>query len=40
MTYRFKSGVEVWPGKTRIAIGAMDTASHLVGFRTVNVDAR
>lgn len=40
MTYRFKSGVEVWPGKTRIAIGAMDTASHLVGFQTMDVDAR
>lgn len=40
MTYRFKSGVEVWPGKTRIAIGAMDIASHLVGFQTMDVNAR
>jgi VWFA-related protein len=40
MTYRFKSGIEVWPGKTRIAIGAMDVASHLVGFRTMDVEAK
>jgi hypothetical protein len=40
ITYRFKSGVEVWPGKTRIAIAAMDTASRLVAFETMDVDAR
>ena len=38
-TYRFKTGVEVWRGPTRIAIGVLDPASRLAGFRTAEVMA-
>jgi VWFA-related protein len=38
--YRFKTGVEVWPGPTRIAIGVLDPASRLTGFRTLEVLAK
>ncbi len=37
--YRFKTGVEVWRGPTRIAVGVMDPASKLAGFRTADVTA-
>jgi hypothetical protein len=40
INYRFKSGVEVWPGRTRIAIGAMDDASHMVAFATTEVETK
>jgi hypothetical protein len=38
--YRFKTGVEVWRGPTRIAVGVMDPASKLAGFRTADVMAK
>jgi VWFA-related protein len=38
-SYRFKTGVEVWRGPTRIAVGVMDPASKLAGFRTADVMA-
>lgn len=37
--YRFRTGVEVWRGPTRIAVGVMDPASKLAGFRTADVTA-
>jgi VWFA-related protein len=37
--YRFKTGVEVWRGPTRIAVGVLDPASRLAGFRTADVVA-
>lgn len=37
--YRFKTGVEVWRGPTRIAVGVLDPASRLAGFRTADVKA-
>ncbi|HYC60652.1 MAG TPA: VWA domain-containing protein [Thermoanaerobaculia bacterium] len=40
INYRFKTGIEVWRGPTRIAIGVMDPVSHLVGFRTADVNAQ
>jgi VWFA-related protein len=39
-TYRYKSGIEVPAGPTRIAIGVMDTSTNLTGFRTVEVLAK
>ena len=38
--YRFKTGVEVWRGPTRIAVGVMDPVSKLAGFRTADVMAK
>ena len=38
-TYRFKTGVEVPRGVTRIAVGVMDPASRLTAFGTVEVTA-
>jgi VWFA-related protein len=37
--YRYKTGVEVWRGPTRIAVGVLDPASKLAGFRTADVVA-
>jgi hypothetical protein len=39
-TYRYKTGIEVSPGRARIAIGVLDTATKLTGFRTVEVIAQ
>jgi VWFA-related protein len=39
-TYRYKTGIEIPAGPVRIALGVLDRASHLTGFRTVDVDAR
>jgi VWFA-related protein len=39
-TYRYKTGIEVSPGRARIAIGVLDTATKLTGFRTVEVVAQ
>jgi len=36
-TYRYKTGIQVSPGRARIAIGVLDTATKLTGFRTVEV---
>jgi VWFA-related protein len=40
VTYRYKTGVQVSPGRARIAIGVLDTATKLTGFRTVEVIAQ
>jgi hypothetical protein len=37
--YRYRTGVEVWRGPTRIAVGVIDPASKLAGFRTADVTA-
>lgn len=39
-TYRYKTGIQVSPGRARIAIGVLDTATKLTGFRTVEVVAQ
>jgi VWFA-related protein len=39
-TYRYKTGIEVSPGRARIAIGILDSATKLTGFRTVEVVAQ
>jgi hypothetical protein len=39
-TYRYKTGIQVSPGRARIAIGVLDTATKLTGFRTVEVLAQ
>jgi VWFA-related protein len=39
-TYRYKTGIEVSPGRARIAIGVLDPATKLTGFRTVEVIAQ
>lgn len=39
-TYRYKTGIQVSPGRARIAIGVLDTATKLTGFRTVEVIAQ
>jgi VWFA-related protein len=36
-TYRYKSGIQIPAGPTKIAIGVMDRASRLAGFQTVDV---
>ena len=40
VTYRFKTGIQVTEGPSRIAIGVMDTNSRLAGFRNVEVIAQ
>jgi VWFA-related protein len=40
ITYRYKTGIQVSPGRARIAIGVIDTATKLTGFRTVEVIAQ
>ena len=39
-TYRYKTGIQVSPGRARIAIGVLDNATKLTGFRTVEVLAQ
>jgi VWFA-related protein len=39
-TYRYKTGIQVSPGRARIAIGVLDNATKLTGFRTVEVIAQ
>ncbi|MFL6246824.1 MAG: VWA domain-containing protein [Thermoanaerobaculia bacterium] len=39
-TYRYRTGIQVSPGRARIAIGVLDTATKLTGFRTVEVVAQ
>jgi VWFA-related protein len=39
-TYRYKTGIQVSPGRARIAIGVLDTTTKLTGFRTVEVIAQ
>lgn len=39
-TYRYKTGIQVSPGRARIAIGVLDTATKLTGFHTVEVIAQ
>jgi VWFA-related protein len=39
-TYRFKTGIAVPHGKSKISIGVMDEVSRLVGFERVEVEAR
>jgi VWFA-related protein len=39
-TYRYKTGIQVSPGRARIAIGVLDTATRLTGFETVEVLAQ
>jgi VWFA-related protein len=39
VTYRFKTGIQVPPGPTRLAIGVMEPVSRLTAFRTVEVIA-
>lgn len=39
-TYRYKTGIQVSPGRARIAIGVLDSATKLTGFRTVEVLAQ
>jgi VWFA-related protein len=39
-TYRFKTGIVVPRGGSKISIGVMDQASRLVGFERVEVEAR
>jgi hypothetical protein len=38
--YRFKTGIQVRAGPTRLAIGVMEPASKLAGFGTVDVMAK
>jgi VWFA-related protein len=38
--YRYKTGIQVSPGRARIAIGVLDTATKLTGFRTIEVIAQ
>jgi VWFA-related protein len=38
--YRYKTGIQVSPGRARIAIGVLDSATKLTGFRTVEVVAQ
>jgi VWFA-related protein len=38
VTYRFKTGIEVPRGPSRIAIGVMDTVSRLAGFGNLDVN--
>ena len=40
MTYRYKTGVQVSPGRARIAIGILDPVTKLTGFQTVEVLAQ
>lgn len=40
VTYRYKTGVQVSPGRARIAIGVLDMTTKLTGFRTVEVIAQ
>lgn len=40
VTYRFKTGLRVPPGQSRIAIGVMDSVSRLAGFRNLDLVAR
>jgi hypothetical protein len=37
VTTRFKTGIQVPKGRTRIAVGVMDEASRLAGFNNVEV---
>jgi VWFA-related protein len=37
VNYRYKTGIQVSPGRARIAIGLLDTATKLTGFQTVEV---
>jgi hypothetical protein len=39
VTFRFKTHIDVGRGEMRIALGVMDPASRLTGFRTVEVNA-
>jgi VWFA-related protein len=36
-SYRYKTGIQVSPGRARIAIGVLDMATKLTGFRTIEV---
>jgi VWFA-related protein len=40
VSYRYKTGIEVSPGRARIAIGVLDPVTKLTGFRTVEVIAQ
>jgi VWFA-related protein len=40
VSYRYKTGIEVSPGRARIAIGVLDPVTKLTGFRTVEVVAQ
>lgn len=40
VTYRFKTSIQTVPGEMRIAIGVLDSASRLTGFRNVEVNAK
>jgi len=40
INYRYKTGIEVSPGRVRIAIGVIDPTTKLTGFRTVEVLAQ
>lgn len=40
VNYRYKTTIQVSPGRVRIAIGVLDTVSKLTGFRTVEVVAQ
>jgi VWFA-related protein len=37
INYRYKTGIQVSPGHARIAIGVLDNATKLTGFRTIDV---
>jgi VWFA-related protein len=37
VSYRYKTGIQVSPGRARIAIGVLDMATKLTGFRTIEV---
>lgn len=38
--YRYKTGINVSPGATKIAVGVLDNATKLTGFGTVTVETR
>jgi VWFA-related protein len=40
IAYRYKTAIQVSPGRARIAIGVLDTATKLTGFRSVEVIAQ
>jgi VWFA-related protein len=40
IAYRYKTAIQVSPGRARIAIGILDTATKLTGFRSVEVIAQ
>jgi VWFA-related protein len=40
IAYRYKTAIQVSPGRARIAIGILDAATKLTGFRTVEVIAQ